>query len=289
MVAEMGEVRKVMTHRRSSGVAFIGLAATIAAVLLLAGCWSLSGAFSSAIGKKMAPSAPPPEQASATPAPEPAQNKAKPGASAAMAYQYQFNAFYSGMWNMGWFGYKDANYKVGQGTVWSFTGTGKGKSEPTTFERALLKVTDDSSQWWRFKLDSGKDTMIYEFLVGPDSVVKKVRYRDPESGTVGEFVPGKSDQQPQGGPDSSGMPKSRADLAKYKVDKQKVQVKAGSFATDHYLFTDEKGSGTSESWVSETVPGSMVKSVYTSKKNSQNSTIELIQIESGIATILGSY
>lgn len=279
----------MMMNRRSSGVAFVALAVTTAAVLLLAGCGSLGSAFSSAIGKSLAPSPQPAAQASAAPAPEPEQSKAKPGASAAMAYQYQFNAFYSGMWSMGWFGYKDANYKVGQGTVWSFTGSGKGKSEPTTFERALLKVTDDSSQWWRFKLDSGKDTMIYEFLVGPDSVVKKVRYKDPESGTVGEFVPGKSDQQPQGGPDSSSMPKSRADLAKYKVDKQKVQVKAGSFATDHYLFTDEKGSGTSESWINETVPGYMVKSVYTSKKNKDTSTIELIQIESGITTILGSY
>jgi len=262
---------------------------TTVAALLLAGCGSLGGALSSAIGKSMAPSTPPPEQTSATPAPAPEPNKAKPRSSSAMAYQYQFNAFYGGMWNMGWFGYKDANYKVGQGTVWSFTSTGKGSSEPTTFERALLKVTDDSSQWWRFKLDTGKDTIIYEFLVGSDSVVKKVRYKDPDSGTVGEFVPGNTDQQPQGGPDSSSMPKSRADLAKYRVDKQKVQVKAGSFATDRYLFTDEKGSGTSESWVSETVPGYMVKSVYTSKKNSRNSTIELIQIESGVATTLGSY
>ena len=259
------------------------------AVLLLAGCFSLGGAFSSAIGKSIAPTPPPPAQPNATPAPEPEQNKQSHGSSSAMAYQYQFNAFYGGMWNMGWFGYKDANYKVGQGTVWSFAGSGKGKSESTTFERALLKITADSSQWWRFKMDSGKDSIIYEFLVGPDSVVTKVRYKDPDSGTIAEFVPGKADQQPQGGPDSSGMPKSRAELAKYKVDKQKVQVKAGSFSTDHYLFTDEQGRGTSESWVNETVPGSMIKSVYTSKKNNQSSTIELVQIESGVTTTLGSY
>jgi hypothetical protein len=279
------EVQKVMMNRRSSGVALITLAVTIAAVLLLSGCSSLGGALSSALGKSMAPSTPPHEQTSAAPAPEPAQTSATP----TMAYQYQFNAFYGGMWNMGWFGYRDANYKAGQGTVWKFTNAGKGSSEPVTFERALLKVNADTSQWWRFKLDTGKETITYEFLVGPDSVVKKVRYKDPDSGTVGEFVPGKSDQQPQAGADTSSMPKSRADLAKYKVDKQKVQVKAGSFATDHYLFTDEKSGGAAESWVNETVPGYMVKSVYTSKKNNQTSTGELIQIESGVTTALGSY
>jgi hypothetical protein len=233
--------------------------------------------------------APPPEQASATPAPESGQNKAKHQSSSAMAYQYQFNAFYNGMWNLGWFGYQDSNYKAGQGTVWKFTRAGKSSSEPMTFERALLKVTADASQWWRFKLDTGKETIIYEFLVGSDSVVKKVRYRDPDSGTVGEFVPEKTDQQPQADPDSSSMPKSRAELAKHRVDRQKVQVKAGSFATDHYLFTDEKSGGTSESWVNETVPGYMVKSVYAGKKSNQTSTGELIQIESGVTTTLGSY
>ena len=75
-----------------------------------------------------------------------------------MAYQYQFGAFYSGFWSMGWFGYKDGNYKPGQGTIWKFTSTGKSSSEPVTFERALLKVNADSSQWWRFKMDTGKES-----------------------------------------------------------------------------------------------------------------------------------
>ena len=69
-----------------------------------------------------------------------------------MAYQYQFNAFYSGFWSMGWFGYKDGNYKAGQGTIWKFTNSKDNK--PVTFERAFLKVNTDATQWWRFRIDT---------------------------------------------------------------------------------------------------------------------------------------
>jgi hypothetical protein len=204
---------------------------------------------------------------------------------AAMAYEYQFSAFYSGFWSMGWFGYKDGNYKTGQGTVWKFTTTGK--SQPITFERALLKVNTDSSQWWRLRLDMGKKSILYEFLVAPDASVTKVRYKDPESGAVDEFVPSQSMQMPSAVP--SNMPNSRAEMAKYKVNQQTITVQAGSFATDHYLYADATSQGSAELWVGDTVPGYMVKSVYANKKNDQTVVGELIQVESGVTTALGSY
>ena len=71
--------------------------------------------------------------------------------------------------------------------------------------------------------------------------------------------------------------------------RQTITVQAGSFDTDHYLYTDDAAQGSAESWVSMTVPGDMVKSVYTSKKNNQTAAGELIQIESGVTTALGSY
>ena len=264
-----------------------GTALLAAGVFLFAGCFSFD--VGSAIGKQIAP------KPAAQPAPEPApqnepapapQQKQSRGAGSAMAYQYQFNAFYGGFWSMGWFGYKDINYKPGQGTIWTFTDSKK-SSETMTLERALLKLNADSSQWWRFKFESGKDTVLYEFLVGADAVVKKVRYKDPDTGTVEEFVPSQDQQQPTAGP--SNAPKNREEMAKYKVDKQNVKVKAGSFATDHYLYADEKENGSAESWVSQAVPGYMVKTIYTDKKRKQTMTGELVQIESGVMTILGSF
>jgi hypothetical protein len=270
--------------KRAVGSAMAG-SIILAAVMLVAGCSSMQNALANALTKQPEPApAPAPQE---QPAPAPAPKTASPGA--AMAYQYQFNAFYGGMWNMGWFGYGDANYKVGQGTVWTFVDTdSKGKKkdkDSVSFERALLKINPDKSQWWRFKMDSGKDSILYEFLVGADTVVQKVRYQDPE-GTIGEFYPEKGQKQAQ---PASDAPTSRAEMPKYLVDKQTVQVKAGSFMTDHYLYTDEKGRGTSESWVSDKVPGYLVKSMYAGKKDNKTATGELVQILSGVKTTLSSY
>ena len=158
----------------------------------------MSSAIANALVKQPEPAPAPPAPQEQAQAQAPAPKTVSPGA--AMAYQYQFNAFYGGMWNMGWFGYGDANYKVGQGTVWTFTGTdkqGKAKDKDSfSFERALLKINTDKSQWWRFKMDTGKDSILYEFLVGADTVVQKVRYQDPD-GNIGEFIPDKGQQQPQ--------------------------------------------------------------------------------------------
>jgi hypothetical protein len=274
--------------RGFSTIALAGLVLAAAGVFLLAGCASLD--IAGAVGKQIAPKPAPAPQSEPAPAaqnaPAPDKNQARSGGGSAMAYQMQFNAFYGGFWNMGWFGYKDVSYKPGQGTIWKFTGSGrKSSEEATTFERAFLKANADASQWWRFKVESGKDTIVYEFLVGPDTVVKKVRFKDPDSGTVQEFVPSQDRSQPAAGP----APKSREEMAKYKADKQNVKVQAGSFATDHYLYTDDTAQGSAEMWVSPTVPGSMVKSVYTSKKNNETSTVELIQIETGVTTSLGSF
>lgn len=265
------------------------LALAAAGALFLAGCTSLD--ISSAIGKRVAPAPAPAQQNEQAPAqqnePAPAPEQ-KQSRGSGIAYQYQFGAFYSGFWSMGTFGgYKDGSYKPGQGTVWTFTGADRKSSEPMTIERALLKVNEDSSQWWRFKMETGKNTILYEFLVGADSVVKKVRYKDPDTGSIEEFVPSQDRQQPSAVP--SNMPKSREEMEKYKVDRQNVKVMAGSFDTDHYLYTDENQNGSAESWVSPKVPGGMVKSVYTSNKDKKTMTGELIQVESGMTTILGSF
>jgi hypothetical protein len=287
---EIEEVRRVTSKRGISVFAQAGLVLLAAGLFLLAGCVSLD--IPGALGKQIAPKPAPAPQSEPAPAPQNApaqdQNQSRSSGGAAMAYQYQFGAFYSGFWNMGWFGYKDNSYKPGQGTIWKFTGTSRKPSESAmTFERALLKVNADSSQWWRFKMDTGKDSILYEFLVGTDSTVKKVRYKDPDSGTVGEFVPSQDRSQASAGP--SNGPKTREEMAKYRVDKQNVKVQAGNFAADHYLYNDDAEKGSAEFWVSATVPGNMVKSIYTTKKDNQTSAVELMQIESGVTTTLSSY
>lgn len=255
----------------------------VGAAVVLSGCSTLGSAMSAAIGSQSAKSSDSaksaePAETSTTASPAPSQSSAGP----AVAYQYQFNAFYSGFWNMGWFGYQDPNYKPGQGTVWEISSTG-GKAEKVSFERALLKINPDGSQWWRFTFTSAKDTIIYEFLVGSDKVVQKVRYKDPKSGEIGEFVPSQNNQPPM-------TPQvTRDQIASSLVGTESVTVPAGTFTADHYRYTDKKSGYTSESWISKQVPGYMVKFVGTNPQNTRVSTGQLVKIESGVTTELQSY
>jgi len=278
-------------------------AIVLGAIFLMAGCGSLGGALSSAMGQaeaaKVQPAAsapaqqgaqqPAPASAAATPSPaqsQPQAGSAPPAGAVAAGYQYQFNALNSGMLGMGWSGSGGSNYAPGQGAVWAISGSGS-SSNSTTFERALLKVNPDSSQWWRLRMDSGKSHILYEYLVGPDSVVQRVRYKDPGTGAIGEFVPDQTQAQPTRA--QYDMPKSRADMAKYLVGKEELQVEGGSFTTDHYLINEAEGQGTVEMWTSDKVPGYTVKAVFKSKADGKTSTEELEQIESGVTTALASY
>ena len=288
-----------MPRRVNWNDALSGSLLAVAVSLLMASCGTINAAIGAAMAKPAnangaqasaqssgtsAAQTQAPAASQPTASPAPAQSAmAGPGGSA-VAYQYQFNAFYDGMWSMGWFGYADSNYKPGQGTVWDFAGAGSGASKSVEYERALLKVNADNSGWWRFKLNNGKTDVLYEFLVGPDGAAQRVRFKDPDTGAVSEFVPDRSGGQPA----QAATPASRADMAQYLTGKQQVQVKGGNFNADHYLYSDATRGGKAEYWLSDAVPGYMVKSIYTAK-DGKVSTIELARIETGMATELSSY
>ena len=257
-------------------------ALAVSAALALSGCSTIGSAMSNALGKQAASSSTASQSSDTSSSSRSTANQA-PSPAAAQAYQYQFNAFYGGFWNFGWFGYKDPNYKTGQGTVWKITSTGSKSHEPVTFERALLKANADGSQWWRFQMTAGKDTILYEFLVGNDGIAKKVRYKDPESGQIGEFIPSQSGMQP------TAPQVTREEIASSFVGTESVTVPAGTFATDHYRYTDPKSGYTSDMWTSKQVPGYMVKFTGTNPKDNRVANGQLMQIESGVTTVLNSY
>jgi len=252
------------------------VAMSFGVALTLSGCFSMPS-LSNAVAQNQAQQ--PAQQQS-----QPTQQTQQPSPGAAVAYQYQFNAFYAAMWNFGWFGYKDANYQPGQGTVWQITSS-RSSGRPITFGRAFLKVNTDTTQWWRLEItgSNAKDQLVYEFLVGPDMKVQKVGYKDPGSGRISEFVPDQSGQE--GGPSQP----TRQQLANYLVGTESVQVQAGTFAADHYSYADPQSGYKGDSWISKTVPGYMVKFTSTNSQNNVTSSGELVQIESGVTTLLGSY
>ncbi len=254
--------------------------------IVLSGCISMGGAIAAMSGGGNASSQAPASGSSSSQASGGSSSSAPSGGSpgSAMAYQYQFNAFYGSYWT-GWWAGEGSHYQVGQGTVWQISSSNGGSRKPITFERALLKVNADNSEWWHLKFDTGDQTIVYEFLVGPDHVVAKVRYRDPQSNTVGEFVPNASSQQPSNGP----APMTKDQMAQYITGQESIQVPAGTFTADHILYTDQDKGFRVEAWGSAAVPGGLIKSIATNLNNHVTSTTELIQIESGVGTELGSY
>ncbi len=256
------------------------IAALVGVALTLTGCSTFSSAMTAALGKQAAPSSS--QQNEASPSSNSSASQSAPSAST-QAYQYQFNAFYGGFWNFGWFGYKDPNYKPGEGTVWKMTTTGAGSNKPFTFERALLKVNADGSQWWRFKMDTDEHTIVYEFLVGSDGVVQKVRFKDPSSGQIEEFIPSKS------APQSNAPQISREQLASSLVGTESVTVPAGTFTTDHYRYTSPQSGYVSDVWINKEVPGYMVQFTGKNPKDNRTANGQLIKIESGVTTELNSY
>ncbi len=258
-------------------------ALAVGAALALSGCSTLGSAMSAALGKQAASGSTSAQASDTSSSSASTANHQAPSPAAAQAYQYQFNAFYGGFWNFAWFGYNDPNYKVGQGAVWKIASTGAKSNEPVTFERALLKVNTDGSQWWRFQMTAGKDTILYEFLVGSDGIVQKVRYKDPKSGEIGEFIPSQTGAPP-------ATPQlTREQIASSFVGSESVTVPAGTFATDHYRYTDAKNGYTSDMWTSKQVPGYMVKFTGTNPRDNRVTNGQLMEIESGVTTALSSY
>jgi hypothetical protein len=272
-----------MHSRRTARLSLLAVLGTAAALFLLVGCSTVRHAFmNAALGQNTGET----EQAPAAAEPKAAKAPKGPSAASVMAAKYQFTAVHSMMWSIGWYGGKGGGYKPGQGTVWEFTGSKGSSRKPMTMERALLKENADTTQWWRIKWTADEDTFLYEFLVGADSLVQKVRYRDQETGAIGEFVPDQAAPQASAG---TGAPTSREEAGKYVKGTGSIKVRAGTFTADHIVYTDKGGASQTESWGSDKVPGGLVKSIRTNLKTKETSTAELIRIDSGVTTELSSY
>lgn len=159
-----------------------------------------------------------------------------------------------------------------------------GESEATldTLERAYLKETEDGNQWWRVRGLQGGDTWVYEALVDPQQgEVVRLRAKDPE-GNVGEVPVTENTiyQQPQRLTEES--------VEGATTGTETVDTPAGTFSARHVKY--QAGTGGTITWyLSEEVPGDVVK--YQIKNQGQESTWTSTLVEYGTdaATMLDSY
>ena len=203
-----------------------------------------------------------------------------------MYMQIYLSQFYSIYWYSfyaGGFYFDDSNYKEGQGTEWKLSSSGD--NDELIISKDLLKVNEDASRWWKIKYTSGSDAIVYEFLIDEDYNILKLRFHDSDSGEVREYIPTPEELESYSMADMREI--SESDYKEWNKGKVSLKTDAGKFETTHLLFEESAAGYSYEWWISDTVPGRMVKFQWKSSEDSM--TGELIKITSNNKSELGAF
>ncbi len=203
---------------------------------------------------------------------------ATPGWNQFMAIQAQIVFTYSfspgGLW------VSTTGYEPGEYTKFTME---QSDEEPVVIERALLKRTDDGNEWWRVSWSEGEESWVYEGLVNPsDGRLLRLRAKDAE-GNEGE-VP-VSDQTIYSEPSEI----SEESIEGATVGQESISTPAGTYNTDHVEYMSTTGEGTLDWWITEQVPGGVVKYQLTDAKEGVVWTSTITATGSDATSVLGSF
>jgi hypothetical protein len=199
--------------------------------------------------------------------------------SANILPKMEFTILYATSAAFGGYAFGEDNFPVGTGVTWQVISAENGGEIDMT--RAKLSPGGEGAFWWSLEMVSDDQNYYYEFLVDKDDVILKVRYRDIQSGNVKEFVPDPLDSE-----DEEALPEDYSD---YIVGKERITTPAGTFNADKMVFDDPDSSYTATYWIADSVPGKSVRYVYEDSDEGETVTGELIAVEKGFETVLGSY
>lgn len=207
----------------------------------------------------------------------PPPNSAQWGQFMAMQAQVVFSYAFSagGLWP------GESTYQVGEYTRFEFKPR---EGDPVTMERAYLKKLENGNQWWRVSWTDGEDAYMYEGLLSPqEERLLRLRARDPD-GHEGEVpVSGQAIYIP---PSEIG----EESLAGATVGSEKITTPAGTFQTDHVVFMAMGSGGEVEWWITDQVPGGVVRYLAREQENGRIAwTATLVDTGGDAETVLSSY
>ncbi len=205
---------------------------------------------------------------------------ASPGWGQFMANQAQIVFAYS--FSAGGFWLGQVGYKPGEYTKFEWHPEG---DSPVTIERAFLKKLDDGKEWWRVSWAEEEDTWIYEALFSPgeDGKLLRLRARDAD-GNEGEVpvTEGHAIYVPP-------AELTEESIEGATVEHEKIKTPAGTFEADHVVYLSVTGEGDVEWWITDEVPGGVVKYLISSKEEGVIWSSILKEMGKNATTILGSF
>jgi hypothetical protein len=202
------------------------------------------------------------------------------------------NAFFAGGFMYGY-----ENFTEGEGVSWRVISENDGDQQVISVERALLKRMGDSSSWWQLFWSDGEEEYLSEALIDRNYELLKFRYIDPETGDIREWIPEQTEEEVE------EADAEEAELPDYYegswqdnvVDTSSVTVPAGTFSARRVLIeerdVEEEGSPVFryEWWISESVPGNLVKYRWEDLSDGSSLTGELVSHRKGYKSRLDSY
>ena len=161
----------------------------------------------------------------------------------------------------------------------------KSKDNDTVeFERAFLKKPEEGKEWWRVSWVEKDGSWIYEALISTaDGTLLRMRAKDAD-GNIGEV--------PVSGETVIYMPPqelTKESIAGATVSRDKVTTPAGTFDADHVVYMATSGEGQVEWWITDKVPGGVVKYLGNDKKEGVVWTSTLKDKGGNATSILGSF
>ncbi len=202
-----------------------------------------------------------------------------PGWGNFMALQAQVIFAYT--FSVGGLWVSETTYQPGQWT--KFEMTEPDDNTKSTVERAFLKRTDDGKEWWRVSLTEGEDAWVYEALLSPDSSkMVRLRGKDP-NGNIGEIPLTSTTVY------SEPSEMSKESIEGATVGHESISTPAGTFNTAKVEYLSTTGDGKVDWWISNEVPGGVVKYQYLDSDGNIAWTSTLIATGDDATTVLNSY
>lgn len=194
----------------------------------------------------------------------------------------QFYSFYLMSYFAGGFYFDDANYDEGLGTEWLM----QDGDSAVIIRKALLRE-DAAGQWWRLSYSSGGEEYLFEFFVNPERLVTAVNMRLPGEAEIIRLSDLDGSKAPAAVRDARLF--DRTAHQPWYQGQAVVETPAGSYNALRYDydFGNDSADSLYQWWVSEEVPGGLVR--YRLKEGDSLLTGELQDITRGNTTILDSF